>query len=59
MMSIFTCTGYKHFGAEPPLSFYTRHGYHEFRDNMLYINVSFSDWKHDREMLRFVSLLRF
>ncbi|KAA9325122.1 hypothetical protein F0P96_20715 [Hymenobacter busanensis] len=54
MMSIYTCTGYKHFGAEPPLSFHNRHGEQEFRDNMLYLSVAFSDWKHDREMLRFV-----
>ncbi|UYZ61333.1 hypothetical protein [Hymenobacter latericus] len=50
----YTCTGYKHFGAEPPLSFHNRHGEQDFRDNMLYLSVAFSDWKHDREMLRFV-----
>lgn len=54
MISFFTCTGYKHFGAEPPLSFHNRHGFDEFRDNMLYVSVSFSDWKQDQEMLRFV-----
>lgn len=53
MISFFTCTGYKHFGLEPPLSFYTRHGDREFRDNMLYVSLGFSDWKNDQEMLRF------
>jgi hypothetical protein len=54
MISFFVCTGYKHFGLEPPISFHTRHGDWEFRDNMLYVSVAFNDWKDDQEMLRFV-----
>lgn len=53
MISFFACTGYKHFGHQPPLSFYHRHDGREFRDNMLYLSLAFSDWKGDQEMLRF------
>jgi hypothetical protein len=53
MISFFACTGYKHFGYQPPLSFHNRHDDREFRDNMLYVSLAFSDWEGDQEMLRF------
>jgi hypothetical protein len=52
MVSIYQLTGYKYIGERPgaPIG----HNTGLFRDNLTYINASFSDWKADREKILFI-----
>jgi len=52
MVLIAACTGYKYYGGKLPLTKDTP--WFEYRDNMSYLSIRFSDWKNDQEMLRFV-----
>lgn len=52
MISIAACTGYKYYGGKLPLT--KDSPWFQYRDNMLYLCLAFSDWEQDEEMLRFV-----
>ena len=52
MISIAACAGYKYYGGKLPLT--KDSPWYEYRDNMTYLSIGFSDWTNDQEMLRFV-----
>jgi hypothetical protein len=52
MISIAACAGFKYYAARPPLTMESV-GW-DYRDNMIYLSLGFSDWENDQAMLRFV-----
>jgi hypothetical protein len=50
MISIINCDSYKYYGCKLPVHY--GKPWYQYRDNMLYLCLSFSDWQNDQQMLK-------